>query len=297
VPFSEALARALSGGLSSELKRAEVWLPWAIRGIHVLVIVAGAMLLTRLAHRALNELRGYIMQSMARHGETPDTEMEKRAATIVAVLKKLTGTLVWMVALVMALTELTFHIEPLLAGLGVAGLAVGLGAQTLIKDWLGGVFLLLEDQLRIGDAVTANLAAGGPYSGAVEEINLRTTVLRAENGAVHVIPNGQITALSNFTREYSYYIFETTLAHHADAQRALALLAEAAAAIVTDPEFAPMIRAPLEVMGVDKLTERGAVIRARIKTVPSKQNNVGRELNLRVKTAFDAAGIAFPPPG
>jgi small conductance mechanosensitive channel len=296
VQFSEALARALSGGLSGELKRAEVWLPWAIRGLRVIVIVAGAWLLMRVTRHLLAQLRGYILQSMTRHGGGPNQELEKRATTIIAVLTKLVSTVIWMVALVMALTELTFHIEPLLAGLGVAGLAVGLGAQTLIKDWLGGVFLLLEDQLRIGDAVTISIS-GTPFSGAVEEINLRTTVLRAENGAVHVIPNGTITALSNFTRDYSYYIFEATLAYGTSAQHALELLAQAGAALASDPQFQPMIKAPLEIMGVDRLTERGAVIRARIKTVPSKQAEVGRALNLRVKTAFDAAGIAFPPAG
>jgi small-conductance mechanosensitive channel len=293
VQFSEALARILSGGLSGELKRAEVWLPWAIRGVRVIVIVVGAWLLARLTGHLLSQLRGYILQSMNRHGGGPNQEMEKRATTIIAALTKLVSTVVWMVALVMALTELTFHIEPLLAGLGVAGLAVGLGAQALIKDWLGGIFLLLEDQLRIGDAVTVSIS-GTPFSGAVEEINLRTTVLRAESGAVHVIPNGTITALSNFTRDYSYYIFEATLAFQADAQRALELLAQVGAALEADPQFHPMIRAPLEIMGVDRLTERGPVIRARIKTAPSKQAAVGRELNLRVKTAFDAAGIAFP---
>ena len=293
--FSEALARTLSGGLSGELKRAEVWLPWALRGLRVIVIVAGAWLLIRLMRHLLAQLRGYILQSMTRRGGTPNQELEKRATTIIAVLTKLVSTVIWMVALVMALTELTFHIEPLLAGLGVAGLAVGLGAQTLIKDWLGGIFLLLEDQLRIGDSVTINTVTGTPLSGSVEEINLRTTVLRAENGAVHVIPNGAISTLSNFTRDYSYYIFETTLARQADAQRALEVLAQAGAALAADPQFQPMIKAPIEIMGVDRLTERGAVIRARIKTAPSKQAAVGRELNLRVMTAFDAAGIVFPP--
>ncbi len=130
----------------------------------------------------------------------------------------------------MALTELTFHIEPLLAGLGVAGLALGLGAQTLIKDWLGGLFLLLEDQLRIGDSVTINGISGG-----VEEINLRTTLLRGENGAVHIIANGSITSLSNFTRDYSYYVFEITLAHGSDVDRALEICGE-----VLAPSWPPM---------------------------------------------------------
>jgi moderate conductance mechanosensitive channel len=194
------------------------------------------------------------------------------------------------VALVMGLNELTYNVQPLLAGLGVAGLAVGLGAQTLIKDWLGGLFLLLEDQLRIGDSVSIN-----GISGAVEEINLRTTVLRSEDGAVHVIPNGSINRLSNSTREYAYYIFETMLAHGANAGRALEILASVGAELAAAKEFQTMILAPIEVMGVDRLTEHGAVIRARIKTVAAQQASVGRELNLRVKAAFDAAGIAFPP--
>ncbi|HXP88660.1 MAG TPA: mechanosensitive ion channel family protein [Bryobacteraceae bacterium] len=292
--FSEALARILSGGLSAELNRVEVWLPWALRGVKVLIILIGAWLITRIARRLLRNLRAYIVRAMDRDGR-PSQELEKRAATIVAVLSKVVGITVWLVALVMGLNELTYNVQPLLAGLGVAGLAVGLGAQTLIKDWLGGLFLLLEDQLRIGDAVTIIGTSGAPISGAVEEINLRTTVLRAENGAVYVIPNGSIAQLSNSTREYAYYIFETTLAHGADAKRALEILASVGAELAATKEFQLMILAPIEVMGVDRLTEHGTVIRARIKTVAAKQANVGRELNLRVKTAFDAAGIPFPP--
>jgi small-conductance mechanosensitive channel len=186
---------------------------------------------------------------------------------------------------------LTFLIEPLLAGLGAAGLALGLGAQSLIKDWLGGLFLLIEDQLRIGDAVTIN-----GFSGAVEEINLRTTVLRGENGAVHILSNGSITALSNFTREYSYYVFETTLAHRADTDRALAILESAGKELAAADQFSAIILAPIEVMGVDRLSERGATVKARIKTLPSMQALVGRELNRRVKARLDAEGIAFPAP-
>ena len=148
----------------------------------------------------------------------------------------------------MALTETGFRMEPLLAGLGVAGLALGLGAQTLIKDWLGGLFLLLEDQLRIGDSVIINGIGGG-----VEEINLRTTLLRGENGAVHVIANGSINTLSNLTRDYSYYVFEAILAHRADADRALAIVASVGGELQTDAAFAAWILAPIEVMGIDRL--------------------------------------------
>lgn len=269
----------------------ERWLPWALRGARVAVILAGAWLLTRIARRLLGRLRAYTMRVMDRRGETLQPELEKRARTIVATLAKLASVVIWLVALVMALNELTFNIQPLLAGLGVAGLAVGLGAQALIKDWLGGLLILLEDQIRIGDGVVIN-----GIGGSVEEINLRTTILRGENGAVHVISNGLIHTLSNTTREYAYYLFQATVAYGSDVDRALKIVAETGAELQSDPAFAPVILAPMEVMGVERLGERGVVIRARIRTLASRQDTVGFELNRRINQAFAAHGITFPPP-
>jgi small-conductance mechanosensitive channel len=277
--------------LEQQLRRAEVWLPAAESTVRVLLIVFGAWLVTRIFGKLLHRIHTSAIAAMERHGEPSDRELEKRAATIVAVLRLFIGSIVWLIAMVMALTELGFKIEPLLASLGVAGLALGLGAQTLIKDWLGGLFLLLEDQIRIGDSVTIN-----GFSGTVSEINLRTTVLRGENGAVHIIANGSVNVLSNFTREYSYYMFETILAHRADANKALEILEQTGAEMGTEDAYKPAILAPLEIMGVDRLGERGATIRARIKTLPSRQYTVGRELNRRIKERYDAAVIAFPPP-
>ena len=274
-----------------DLRRAEVWLPWAQRGLKVAVILLIAWMVTRVSGRAFRHLRIYALGVIGRRDDVNRFELENRAKTVSSATRKLVNTLVWIIAAVMALTEMNFHVEPLLAGLGVAGIAVGLGAQTLIKDWLGGLFLLLEDQIRIGDAVTINT-----ISGTVAELNLRTTVLRGETGALHIIPNGTISALANFTRDYSYYIFEATLAHRADALKALEILEQTAAEIAADDRFRPVVLAPLEVMGVDRLSDRGATLRARFKTLPSQQYSVGRELNLRVKERFDAAGIAFPPP-
>jgi moderate conductance mechanosensitive channel len=279
----------MTQAVALELVRAERWIPWIFRGVRVVLILAGAWLLTYIARRLLRRLRTYAMRTMNRHGEASEIELQNRAATIMTVLAKLAAFLIWMVAVVMALNELTFNIQPLLAGLGVAGLALGLGAQTLIKDWLGGLLVLLEDQIRIGDAVTIN-----GISGVVEEINLRTTVLRGENGAVHIIANGLINTLSNMTREYSYYVFEATLAHGANVDRALAILTETGAEIAQDQTLQAMIMAPIEVMGVDRLAERGVVVRARIKTLPSKQALVGREFNRQVNARLAAEGIAFP---
>jgi moderate conductance mechanosensitive channel len=277
--------------LSQELRRAEIWIPAAKSALRVLLTVLLAWVFTRIIGNLLHRLHAYSIAAMERHGQASDRELEKRAATIVAVLRLFLGSIVWLIALVMALTELGFKIEPLLASLGVAGLALGLGAQTLIKDWLGGMFLLLEDQIRIGDLVTIN-----GFSGTVSEINLRTTVLRGENGAVHIISNGSVTVLSNFTREYSYYVFETILAHRADANKALQILEQTGAEMAGEEGYKIAMLEPLEVMGVDKLSDRGATIRARIRTLPSRQYLVGRELNRRIKERFDAAGIAFPPP-
>src|SRR5580704_282160 len=275
--------------LALELRRAEVWVPATKSAVRVLLTIFGAWLLTRIIGKLLRRLYLYALAAVERRGEPGDREMEKRAATIVAVLQLFLGSIIWLIAIVMALTELGFKIEPLLASLGVAGLALGLGAQTLIKDWLGGLFLLLEDQIRIGDLVTIN-----GFTGTVNEINLRTTVLRAENGAVHIIANGSVTVLSNFTREYSYYVFETILAHRTDANKALEILEQTGKELAVDEVYRAAIMAPLEVMGVDRLGERGATIRARIKTLPSQHFLVGRELNRQIKGRFDAAGILFP---
>ncbi len=279
----------ISRQIAHELVRAERWIPWIFHGVRVIVILGAAWLFTHIARRLLRRVRSYAMRAMDRHGKASEPELEKRAETIMTVLAKLASFVIWMVALMMALNELTFNVQPLLASLGVAGLALGLGAQALIKDWLGGLLILLEDQIRMGDAVTIN-----GISGTVEEINLRTTVLRGENGAVHVVANGLIATISNMTREYAYYVFEATLAHGTDVDRALQILTETGADVARDPALHSLILAPIEVMGVDRLGERGILVRARIKTLPSKQAIVGRELNRQVSARWAAAGIAFP---
>src|SRR5262249_47316845 len=261
-----------------EVMRPETWRRWGEQAGLAALTLGIAWLLTRLVMRAMLQLRRYAIRMMDRRREGPTLELQKRARTVTSALGKTVNSVIWIVAVVIALRELNVHVEPLLAGLGIAGIAVGLGAQTLIKDWLGGFFLLLEDQIRIGDSVVVN-----GISGLVEEINLRTTILRGENGAVHVIANGSINTLSNLTREYSYYVFETTLAHGSDADRALEIIAAVGSELYNDKKFQQLMISPIEVLGVDSLGDRGVVIKARIKTLPSKQALVGRELNRRVR--------------
>jgi small conductance mechanosensitive channel len=259
--------------------------------MRVVVTLALAWFFSKLAKRFLLRLRGVAMRSMDRHGDLTDLDLEKRAATIGSVLFNIARWIIWVVALLMALNELSFDTKPLIAGLGVAGLALSLGAQNLIKDWLGGMFLLLEDQLRIGDSVTIN-----GIGGSVEEINLRTTVLRSENGAVNVIPNGSIVSLANMSRDYSYFIFETTIALKADAGKALEILAEVGDEVARDPRFSPDVLSEMELYGVDRLEDQGAVIKGKMKTLPNRQAALGREINRLVLQRFDKEGVAFPPP-
>ncbi len=273
-----------------ELFRLEHWIPWAEKGVRVFIILAGAWLATRIVRRLLAGLHLHVIHRMEQRGATPQGELEKRAATIVAALTKLASVLIWLIAVIMSLHELAFNIEPILAGFGVAGLAVGLGAQALIKDWLGGLLILVEDQIRIGDGVTIN-----GISGTVEEINLRTTILRGDNGAVHIISNGLINTLSNTTRGYAYYLFQATIAYGSDVDRALKVIGDVGAQLANDEILGSMILAPIEVMGVDRLSDRGPIIRARIRTLASKQDQVGWELNRRINLAFATEGITFPP--
>jgi small conductance mechanosensitive channel len=269
--------------------RPEAWRNWGGHAARALLVLVIAWIFTWVVKWAMIRLRRYAIHIMEHRREGATLEIEKRARTVTSALGKTVNTFIWILAVVVALRDLNVHVEPLLAGLGIAGVAVGLGAQSLIKDWLGGIFLLLEDQIRIGDSVVIN-----NMTGIVEEINLRTTLLRAENGAVHVITNGSITALSNMTREYSCYVFETTLAHGSDADRALAIIASVGEELYRDDRFRAAMLAPIEIMGVDRLADRGVVVKARIKTLPSRQGLVGRELNRRVRTRLADEGISFP---
>ena len=170
-------------------------------------------------------------------------------------------------------------------------MAVGFGAQSLIKDVLNGMFLLIENQLRINDVAVIN-----GTSGLVEEINLRTTVLRGEDGAVHIFPNGSIQKLSNLTRDFSYAVFNVTVEYSQDLDRVMKVVSELGAELRAEEPWARTILDPLEMWGVDSLADSGAVIKFRLRTAPMKQWSIAREMNRRLKRRFEETGIdlAFP---
>ena len=181
--------------------------------------------------------------------------------------------------------------KPLLAAAGLGGLAIGFGAQSLVKDVISGFFILLEDSVRVGDVV--EIAGVG---GLVEEVKLRTIVLRDESGSIHVIPNGNINTVKNMTQLYSYYVFNIGVAYRENVDEVMALLKDIAEELRQDAEFADDILDPLEMWGVDRFADSAVIIKCRIKTKPIQQWRIGREMNRRIKNTFDAKGIEMPFP-
>src|SRR5687767_14856926 len=218
-------------------------------------------------------------------------ERKKRAQTLGATAQRFFSILIWTAAGLMALRELDVDITPVLTGAGIIGIAVGFGAQTLVKDIISGLFLIAEDQVRMGDVVEIN-----GIGGAVEEINLRTIVLRDLEGVVHVISNGEIRTLANKSKDFSYYVIDLGVGYDDDTDLIVEVVREVARELIQDPVYAASILEPLEVLGVDAFKASEVTLRFRIKTLPLRQWEVGRELRRRIKKAFDARGIRIPGP-
>jgi small conductance mechanosensitive channel len=220
-----------------------------------------------------------------------EEEFQKRAETLQSVIRFVLSITIITVAVVMILGELGIEIGPILAAAGVIGVAIGFGAQNLVKDFLSGFFILLEDQFRIGDWV----AVGG-VSGLVEKINLRITVLRDLNGNVHFIRNGYIDVTTNMTKEFSRYIFDIGVAYREDVDEVIAVMKEVDEELRNDPAYAQDIYAPIEILGLDQFADSALVIKAYTTTKPSSQWKIGREFKRRLKKRFDDLNIEIPFP-
>jgi small conductance mechanosensitive channel len=218
-------------------------------------------------------------------------ERRKRAQTVSSLARRALSGLIWTTAVLIVLRELDVDITPVLAGAGIVGLAVGFGAQTLVRDVITGFFLIIEDQVRVGDVATVN-----GIGGLVEQINLRTIVLRDLEGVVHVVPNGEIKTMANRTKDFAYYVIDLGVDFEDDVDRMMVLVREAGAQLLADAKFAPSILEPVEVLGVDDFRESAVTLKVRIKTVPLKQWEVGRELRRRIKQAMDREGIRIALP-
>lgn len=268
--------------------KAELY-PVLLHTVRVALIFVGAYIATRVLARFIPRLRKHIVQRMTRTGS--NIELEKRAATIGGVFRKTAGVVIWVIALIMALKEAGFDIAPILAGAGVVGLAVGFGAQNLVRDVISGIFLLLEDQVRVNDVAVINGTGG-----LVEQINLRTTVLRGQDGTLYVFPNGSITTLANMTHGYSYYVFDLGIAYKEDVDQVIEVVKGISDRMMQEEPYKADILEPLDVLGVDKFADSAVIVKVRIKTAPIKQWTIGREMNRRIKKEFDRLGIEIPFP-
>lgn len=255
-------------------------------GLRITVILILAWVLLRLSKRGIRLLREY-MAERAEH----DTEEVKRIETLGRVFRYSTSVLIILVTGMVVLGELGISIAPILATAGVVGIAVGFGAQSLIKDYFNGFFILLENQVRQGDVIEA-----GEKSGLVEEVTLRYIKLRNYEGQVHYIPNGIVTTVTNMSRDYSYSVIDVGVAYREDIDQVMALMEQVGAEMRTDSPSANEILEDMEMAGVDQWADSAVVIRCRFKVKPLEQWGVRREFLRRLKIAFDREGVEIPYP-
>ena len=261
----------------------ERFLTWVLTsGLRITIIVILAWVLLRILSGASNRLHKVMV------GSSASLERIKRADTVIGMVRTVAVILVMVAALMMVLRETGIDIAPVLATAGIGGLAIGFGAQTLVKDVISGFFVLLEEQVRIGDVVEV---AG--KAGTVEGLSLRTLRLRDMSGNVHVLPHGTITVVTNMTKDYSRYVIDVVVARREDPDRVIAVLREIGDEMLKDEAYAVDMMQPLEVFGVDAVTPTTFTVKARLTTRAMKQWRVGREFNRRMKKKFDEAEVAL----
>jgi small conductance mechanosensitive channel len=253
--------------------------------LRIAVILLLAWLVATVLRRAIRLLRSRI------EARIDDREALKRAATLSRVFRYIVTVAITLIAGMMVLSELGVSLAPILGAAGIAGVAIGFGAQSLVKDFFSGFFLLFEDQIRTGDVVRI---AG--HSGAVEEITLRHTRLRDYEGNVHYVPNGMIDSVVNMSRGYAQAVMDVAVAYRENTDEVCAVMRATARRLRADPAFAPLILDDIEIAGVDKWDVSSVVIRCRIRTVALEQWSVRREYLRQLKFAFDEAGIEIPFP-
>jgi small-conductance mechanosensitive channel len=259
---------------------------WAAgTGIRLLLVIVGLLSLLLIVRISKKRVLSALDKKDASAGRI------KRIKTLSMILHKVIVILIWVLGILTILSELEVDLAPVLTVVGIAGLAFSFGAQALVKDIISGMFILIEDQVRIGDVVKI-----GDHAGVVEDISLRTIRLRALDGELHIIPNGNVTAIVNMTKDFSRKTFDIPVAYREDVDRVIQIVREVGDALAADPVFGKVVKGPFEVWGLERFEDSAMIIRARITTKPVKQWEIGREFNRRLKKRFDQEGIEIPFP-
>jgi small conductance mechanosensitive channel len=250
--------------------------------------LVGGFVLARVLRMLLVQLERVLVRAGERTGALAAVT-RSRVATLTSVLRTLALVVLWSVVAVICLSQLGLDVRPILAGAGIVGLAVGFGAQYLVRDVIAGFFLVLEDQVRVGDVAVVNGTGG-----LVETVTFRTIVLRDLAGTLHIFQNGAVTTLANMTRGWSGYVVDVEVPFREDPDRVISVMRRVGDELRADPAHGPLILEPIEVFGVDGFKEASLVIKARLKTLPIQQWTVGREYRRRLVQAFAAEGIDNP---
>jgi small-conductance mechanosensitive channel len=277
-----------------------------VKPAKVLLIIVLAFLATRLIGRAikrfvagmgrkterkLSSLREHAPAALLKSDETASLRAAQRAESIGALLRSIAAFAVWTVAAFMVLGELGLNLGPLIAGAGIVGVALGFGAQNLVRDFISGIFMLVEDQYGVGDLIDA-----GPATGTVEAVSLRTTRLRDIYGVVWHIPNGKIDRIGNKSQKWSRALLDNDVAYDTDIDRAGEVIKRALDEVWKSDEWSDVILEEPELWGAEDFGPDGITIRLVVKTLPSAQLKVARHLRARIKAALDEAGIEIPFP-
>jgi len=257
----------------------------------LLVILILAFILLKGTNIFLRRMKPIMLKHMESGTDLDTGEIEKRLDTLLGIIRSIIKIIAWVMIAMLFLRKLGIDIAPIIAGAGIVGLAVGFGAQELVRDFISGFFMLLENQIREGDVAIVNGTGG-----LVEHVGLRTIVLRDLSGVVHVFQNGKVNTLSNMTKRWSGMVFDIGVAYKEDTDRVHQVITQVAEELRTDPDFNNKILEPIEVFGVDQFADSAVVIKARFKTKPIEQWAVGREFRRRLKKAFDEQGIEIPFP-
>ena len=275
---------------------------WGLRASWFVTSELGSSILTRLVAiaitigvvLAITDVTKLLSKLLAEPRTDPSgqvIEPSRKMKTLVPLFHWVVMVAAVFVGGVVVLGQIGVNVTPILAGAGIIGLAVGFGAQSLVKDFINGIFILFEDSIAVGDVVVINGTAG-----LVEGVTLRTIKMRDLAGNVHVIPNGTVDMITNMTKEYSRYVFDVGVAYREDVDEVMVVLKEIGESMQNDPEYQADILEPLEILGVDKFDDSAVIIKARITTKPIKQWRVGREFNRRMKKVFDEREIEIPFP-
>ncbi|HZZ47592.1 MAG TPA: mechanosensitive ion channel family protein [Pseudonocardia sp.] len=276
------------------------------RGFDILLIIVVAVAVRALLHRSIRRLvsgasnGGWLSSTLRKRGSAGLRELAapllsdrraQRAGTIGSVLRSTVSVLVLVVASIMILTEFGLNPAPLLASAGIVGVAVGFGAQNLVRDFLSGMFMLLEDQYGVGDVVDL-----GAATGTVEAVGLRITTVRDVHGTVWHVRNGTISRVGNKSQVFAVAVVDVPLAHTADTALATRIAGEVATEVAATDEVASVLLEPPQVLGVESVTMEGIVLRVTAKVQPGRQWAVQRTLNAALTDAFDRAGLPRPSP-